>query len=107
MKNQFKVICPSITPLPPLLATAIAIITLLPITIRADTSAKIMAYACYTCHGKELMSYNTPTLKLTQQLLAFKNGSKTSTIMERITKGYSNSELQSVATYINNPKNAF
>lgn len=70
----------------------------------ADVSGKMLAYACYSCHGEKLinlkLSQPLSTVALTQTLLAFKNETKSSTIMNRITKGYSDTELTAVANYI-------
>lgn len=70
----------------------------------ADVSAKVIAYGCYTCHGEKLaalkVSGNLTAVELTQTLLAFKTNSKSATIMDRITKGYSDAELAAVASYL-------
>jgi len=70
----------------------------------ADVSGKSIAYACYSCHGDNLNNINqSNTLsaeKLENSLLAFKTDKKYSTIMNRITKGFSDAELKSVAIYL-------
>ena len=89
----------------------ITLITLLVIHISvatADVSGKMIAYACYSCHGEKLINLNIKqsgplsSIKLTQTLLAFKTNNKSATIMDRITKGYTDSELKAVAEYIIN-----
>ncbi|MFW5444258.1 MAG: c-type cytochrome [Methylococcaceae bacterium] len=64
----------------------------------------MIAFACYSCHGENLQQLNLPqplsSDKLIQTLLAFKYDKKTATIMDRITKGYTDTELKSVATYL-------
>lgn len=71
---------------------------------RAEVSGKMIAFACYSCHGENLQQLNLPqplsSDKLIQTLLAFKYDKKTATIMDRITKGYTDTELKSVATYL-------
>jgi len=70
----------------------------------ADVSGKLIAFGCYSCHGEKLTRLNLHVplskIKLTQTLLAFKSKQKKSTIMQRITKGYTDSELAAVATYL-------
>ncbi len=70
----------------------------------SEVSAKVMAYACYSCHGEKLSNLELyrplSSARLSRTLLAFKYDKKSATIMDRITKGYTNSELKSVAEYI-------
>lgn len=68
----------------------------------ADVSGKMIAHACYSCHGEKLMDLPYPILKieLTRSLLAFKTNNKNATIMDRIIKGYTDTEIKAVATYI-------
>lgn len=72
---------------------------------KADVPGKLIAYNCYSCHGQNLDNLNlSPPLeqnKLIQTLLSFKYDKTVATIMPRITKGYTDSELKSVAAYIN------
>jgi len=74
----------------------------------AEVPGKVIAYACYSCHGEKLINLNIKqsgplsSIKLTQTLLAFKTNNKSATIMDRITKGYTDSELKAVAEYIIN-----
>jgi len=67
----------------------------------AELSGKMIANACYTCHGGNLDTLKSSTPDLMQILLAFKQHKRPSTIMNRITSGYSDSELKAVATYLN------
>jgi|GEM_PF-1714506 len=70
----------------------------------ADVSGKMIAYACYSCHGEKLinlkLSQPLSAIALTQTLFAFKNKTKSATIMDRITRGYSDAELTAVANYV-------
>lgn len=70
--------------------------------IEADASGKMIAHACYSCHGEKLIDLSSPLSKieLTRTLLAFKTNNKNSTIMGRIMKGYTETEIKAVATYI-------
>jgi len=85
--------------------TIITLLTLPSSHSSADVSGKMIAFACYSCHGEKLINLNLsrPLSKneLTQTLLAFKSNKKTASIMDRITKGYTDEELESVATYLN------
>lgn len=80
------------------------LLTLCPPTLLADIQGKIIAYNCYSCHGDQLTAlYPTQIpskIQLTKTLLAFKYDKKKATIMNRISKGYSDRELESVATYL-------
>jgi len=70
----------------------------------ADVPAKMIAYACYSCHAEKLinlkLSQPLSEIELTQSLLAFKNRTKSASIMDRITNGYSDAELKAVAIYL-------
>lgn len=74
--------------------------------LSANDSVKIIAYACYSCHGEKLINLQlTQPLsqkELTNTLLAFKTNRKNATIMDRISKGFSDAELKAVATYLSN-----
>jgi len=79
-----------------------------PAYARADISGKVITYACYSCHGEKLGNLNLKqplsAQRLSDTLLKFKTNKIESTIMGRITKGYSNKELHSVAVYISELK---
>ncbi len=70
----------------------------------SEVSAELIAYACHSCHGEKLSNLNRShplsEKQLSRTLLAFKYDKKSGTIMDRITKGYTNSELKSVAKYL-------
>jgi len=70
----------------------------------AEISGKVIAYACYSCHGENLTNIDQSNIvsaeKLENTLLAFKSNTKQSTIMNRITKGFSDAELKAVAIYL-------
>ena len=74
----------------------------------AEVSGKMIAFACYSCHGERLTKLELPRplskKELTHTLLAFKTNKKMATIMNRITKGYTDTELASVATYLSELK---
>lgn len=70
----------------------------------ADVSGKMIAYTCNSCHGEKLKYLDTPrplsAKALTQTLLAFKNNKKQATIMDRISKGFTDEELKAVASFL-------
>lgn len=75
-----------------------------PSLILADIEDQIIAFNCYSCHGNQLSTLYPRQIpskpQLSNTLLAFKYDNKKATIMNRITKGYSDEELESVASYL-------
>jgi len=72
--------------------------------VPADVTGKTIAYSCYSCHGEELNTLKLSATELTQTLIAFKTNNKNTSIMDRITKGFSDNELKAVAVYLNQQK---
>jgi len=74
----------------------------------ADVQGKMIAYNCYGCHGDKLSNLNSSQPfdenELVRTLFAFKYDRTVATIMNRISKGYTDSELKSVAAYISELK---
>ena len=79
----------------------------------ADTNpqisrAALLANPCFACHGIDGNSVGLPIVSLQGQsaeqlsasLLAFKKGERPSTLMGRISKGYSDEDLKLIADYI-------
>lgn len=74
----------------------------------ADVNAQAIALNCMSCHQLDSASADTgiPTLKslskhqIQQHLLDFKYDKKQATLMPRIAKGYSDSELEAVAEFL-------
>jgi sulfide dehydrogenase cytochrome subunit len=72
-----------------------------------DASAHAMAATCSGCHGG--VSQVLPALDrfesrvLAQQLLAFKSGERSGTLMNRIARGYTDHELTSIADILGQP----
>lgn len=86
----------------------IVICTLSSINANAqEVNSEIIAFACNTCHSSDNQSEYPgvinlkakPKNELVKQLLDFKYDRQASSIMGRITKGYSDVELQAVAHY--------
>jgi len=78
----------------------------------SDVSGKLISFSCSACHGTVclLAQPGMPSLigqdanKLTQLLLDFKYDRQSSTVMGRISKGFTDTELQSVALYFSRLK---
>ncbi|MDD4915210.1 MAG: hypothetical protein PHW13_09285 [Methylococcales bacterium] len=70
---------------------------------QADTTAQAIAFNCRNCHTTDGAATAPPTLdnlsapRIRESLLAFKYDQKPATIMPRIAKGYSDTELAAVA----------
>ena len=77
-----------------------------------EVSAKVIAFSCYGCHDSDGTSKKPglPKLKakpadeLEKKLLDFKYDRTYSTIMGRISKGYTDTELKAVAQYLSQLK---
>ena len=75
-----------------------------------EVSGKVIAFSCYGCHGSNGASEKPGLLKaqaadeLEKKLLDFKYDRTYSTIMGRITKGYTDTELKAVAQYLSQLK---
>lgn len=72
----------------------------------AELSAQAIAVNCMICHTSTATAASLPRLEafsrlqLQQTLLDFKYAKKPSTLMGRLVKGYSDSELAAVAEYL-------
>ena len=75
-----------------------------------EVSAEVIAFSCYGCHGSDGASDKPGLLKakpageLEKKLLDFKYDRKHSSIMGRIAKGYTDTELKAVAQYLSQLK---
>jgi cytochrome c553 len=98
----------------PLFAGLAALLALPAAVSAADDAAqqrlrnRALAATCAHCHGTDGRSVaGEPLIRLAglpkdhlyTQLLAFRTGSRPATIMHQITKGYSQEQLEQVATY--------
>ncbi|EME68545.1 cytochrome subunit of sulfide dehydrogenase [Paramagnetospirillum caucaseum] len=69
---------------------------------RADGQARLMAETCTVCHSPEIHSplpslAGRPAGDILRVLLAFRDGSRPASIMDRIARGYSREELGAIA----------
>lgn len=70
-----------------------------------------LALACSTCHAATTADSGIPVLRgpaarLLSELRAFRDGTRAATIMDRITRGYSDPELVRIADYIADRRDA-
>lgn len=88
--------------------TAAAMLSLAALTAQAaDDDALRLVMNCYTCHGTDGMSPgDMPSIAgksasyLLERLRSFRDGTRPATIMNRISKGYSDAELEAIALYL-------
>lgn len=71
------------------------------------SSAALIAANCAVCHGPggagsgDIAKINEQTsAQIAENMRAFRDGKKPSTIMGRITKGYSDAQITAVANYL-------
>ncbi len=91
---------------------AFCLLCLLPCLARAqpaaapviELQARLWAASCMACHGTDgkadgtgLSLHGRPAAELYAALLAYKNGGRTGTIMQKHAKGYSDAELLRIA----------
>lgn len=75
--------------------------------VSADPTATMMANTCAGCHGTEGKSVGPASPNLAglsesyfiDSMKGFKEGTRPATIMDRIAKGYSDAQIESMATY--------
>lgn len=73
----------------------------------ADSKAEMLANTCAGCHGTDGSSHGpaTPTIAslskeyFISSMKDFKSGKRTSTVMDRIAKGYSDEEIEAMANH--------
>jgi len=91
-----------------LLIAAAALIAVPQVALGDDVAARSLAATCAACHGTAGHSVTKtveplagrPKERLVELLQAFKTGKKPSTIMQQISKGYSDQQLEMIAGYL-------
>ena len=72
-----------------------------------------LAATCANCHGTDGRAVNgsavpgiagLPRDYIAAQMLAFKNGQRQATVMHQLAKGYSDAQIQQIATYFADEK---
>lgn len=73
----------------------------------AAANGMLLAQACLGCHGAEAQGQDgvpgiagRPAPELVAQMAAFRADERPATIMGRITRGYSQAEIEAVAAYL-------
>jgi sulfide dehydrogenase cytochrome subunit len=101
-----------INPIPIRLLISLSLGLIMPAVSATEVSAKVIAFSCYGCHDSDGTSKKPglpklkakPANELGKKLLDFKYDRTSSTIMGRITKGYTDTELKAVAQYLSQLK---
>ena len=78
---------------------------------QAEPSPRNLALSCFSCHGPAGKSPDSiPAINgksrafIANQMTAFRDGKRQSTVMARIAKGYSDAEIAALASYISKLK---
>ena len=86
---------------------AAALIAVAPAGAQAESSGRNLALSCFSCHGPAGKSPDTiPGIAgknaafIVQEMIAFRDGKRKSSVMMRIGKGYSDAEIRALARYI-------
>lgn len=76
-----------------------------------ELQGKMLSLSCASCHGTDGKSVSiTPTIAgmgkttMFQTLLAYKNGQKKGTMMQKHVKGFSDAELEQISYYFSKVK---
>ncbi|MDE0704919.1 MAG: c-type cytochrome [Rhodospirillaceae bacterium] len=90
---------------------AAALIALAPASAAAESSGRNLALSCFSCHGPAGKSPDTiPGIAgksaafIAQEMIAFRDGKRKSSVMMRIGKGYTDAEIKALAGYISGLK---
>ena len=88
------------------LVASLALALLPTLTPAADTQPFILAQSCAACHGPEGVSPGAiptisgmPAKEIRDALRGFKSGARSSTVMGRHAKAYSDEEIDALAQY--------
>jgi cytochrome subunit of sulfide dehydrogenase len=91
---------------PALLAFPLAAALCAPAALAADAAARSYAATCANCHGTNGFAQGAmpalaglPREHILAQLKAFKDGTRPATIMHQLAKGYTDDQLDLIATY--------
>jgi cytochrome subunit of sulfide dehydrogenase len=77
-----------------------------------STAVKSLAATCANCHGTDGRSVTTsvaplagmPRQNLLASLRGFRDGSKPATVMHQLAKGYTDQQIETLATYFSQQK---
>jgi len=93
---------------PMLLAATLVAALGLPVATQADASRPaVLASTCFACHGTDGKSpgsipsiYGYPAEVMRSHLKAFRAGTRAATVMDRHATGYTDEEIDMIATYL-------
>ncbi|MEJ2173546.1 MAG: c-type cytochrome [bacterium] len=96
-----------------MLIAAAALVVVPQAALADDVAARSMAATCAACHGTAGHSVTKtveslagrPKERIVELLQAFKTGKKPATIMQQISKGYTDRQLETIAGYFAAQKN--
>jgi cytochrome c553 len=92
-----------------LLLLALAGLTTNTVPVRSGESAAdiaLLAASCSGCHAKDLTNddfpqiYGRPASEIREAMLAYRSDELSGTVMNRIAKGYSETEIDAMAEYL-------
>ena len=73
---------------------------------------RLLASNCTTCHGPDGHSQGgiaslagQPKARIAEAMLEFKSGKRPSTVMQQLSKGYTDAEIDALATFFSAQKN--
>ena len=77
-----------------------------------DTATRALAATCANCHGTDGRSATKevpalaglPKEHIASQMKAFKDGSRPATVMHQLAKGYTDAQIDAIATYLSAQK---
>lgn len=77
-----------------------------------DTATRALAATCASCHGTDGRSATKEVVPLAglskehivSQMKAFKDGTRPATIMHQLAKGYSDQQIDAIASYLSAQK---
>ncbi len=90
---------------------AVGVLLLAPAGAHAqEPSGAVLTTTCFSCHGPGGQSAGAmPSIEgksydfVVQALSEFKSGEREATVMDRIAKGFTDEEIESIARYFSNP----
>ena len=89
------------------LAAGVALSAASPALADGMADVRLLVSNCFNCHGTNGVSAGVidgldelSAGRMSKALKQFKSGEKAATIMNRIAKGYSDAEIDAIATYI-------
>ena len=93
---------------PVVLPGALVAVLGLPAAAQAEASrAAVLASTCFACHGTDGKSpgsipsiYGYPAEVMSSHLKAFRAGTRAATVMDRQASGYTDEEIEMIATYL-------